>query len=124
LKLAINGMVGATAALLAEALAFAGKGGVAPAAALEVIGQSAVASPVIGYKRDMIVRGDYAPNFTVEQMMKDFDILLSVGRAVHSPLPLAAQIRQQYEAAWLNGQAQKDFFVLVKELAELAGVKK
>jgi 3-hydroxyisobutyrate dehydrogenase-like beta-hydroxyacid dehydrogenase len=124
LKLAINGMVGATSALLAEALALAGKGGVSAAAALEVIGQSAVASPVIGYKRDMIVKGDYTANFTVEQMMKDFDILLSVGRAVHAPLPLAAQIRQQYEAAWLNGKADRDFFVLVQELAELARLTK
>lgn len=116
LKIAINGMVGATAALLAEALALARKGGIDTATALDVIGQSAVASPVIGYKRDMIVEGRYEPNFTVEQMMKDFDILLSVGRTVHAPLPLAAQIRQQYEAAWLAGHAEKDFFVLVKQM--------
>jgi len=122
LKIAINGMIGATSALLAEALALAGKGGIDNAAALEVITQSAVASPVIGYKRDMIVSGDYAPNFTVEQMMKDFDILLSVGRAMHSPQPLTAQIRQQYEAAWLNGNADEDFFVLVRELARQAGL--
>lgn len=121
LKIAVNGMVGATAALLAEALALAGKGGVDAATALEVIGQSAVASPVIGYKRDMIVEGRFEPAFTVEQMMKDFDILLSVGRAVHSPLPLAAQIRQQYEAAWLEGHADRDFFILVKQAADLAG---
>jgi 3-hydroxyisobutyrate dehydrogenase-like beta-hydroxyacid dehydrogenase len=120
LKIAINGMVGATSALLAEMLALAGKGGLSSAAALEVISQSAVASPVIGYKREMIETGDYTPAFTVEQMMKDFDILLSVGRSIHAPLPLTSQIRQQYEAAWLNGHADRDFFVLVQQTAELA----
>jgi 3-hydroxyisobutyrate dehydrogenase-like beta-hydroxyacid dehydrogenase len=119
LKIAINGMVGATSALLAEMLALAGKGGVSAEAALEVISQSAVASPVIGYKRQMIEKGDYTPAFTVEQMMKDFDILLSVGRAIHAPLPLTSQIRQQYEAAWLSGLADRDFFVLVRQMAEL-----
>ena len=118
LKIAINGMVGATAALLAEALALSRKGGIDTATALEVIGESAVASPVIGYKRAMIVEERYEPNFTVEQMMKDFDILLSVARAVHAPLPLAAQIRQQYEAAWVAGHAQKDFFILVKQMQD------
>jgi 3-hydroxyisobutyrate dehydrogenase-like beta-hydroxyacid dehydrogenase len=112
-------MVGATSALLAEVLALAGKGGVSAATALEVISQSAVASPVIGYKREMIEKDDYTASFTVEQMMKDFDILLSVGRAIHAPLPLTSQIRQQYEAAWLNGLADRDFFVLVQQTAEL-----
>ena len=122
LKLVLNAMVGATSALLAEALAFGRKGGLDNATMLDVITQSAVASPLIGYKRDMIVSGDYTPAFPVAGMMKDFDILLSVGRSAHCPLPLSAQIRQFYEAAYVRGQGDRDFFALVEEFAELAGV--
>jgi len=122
LKLVLNAMVGATSALVAEALAFGRKGGLDNATMLDVITQSAVASPLIGYKRDMIVSGDYTPAFPISGMMKDFDILLSVGRSAHCPLPLAAQIRQFYEAAYVRGQGDRDFFALVEEFAQLAGV--
>eukprot|EP01037_Dinobryon_pediforme_P015624 gene15624-15770_t len=54
LKLAINALVGATAPLLAEALAFGRKGGLSTDSMMNVICQSAVASPLIGYKREMI----------------------------------------------------------------------
>lgn len=122
MKLAVNAMVGATAALMAESLAFSGKGGIALDAALEVFCDSAVASPLMQYKRAMILEGRYEPAFAVSQIMKDLDILLSVGRTTHAPQPLAAQIRQQFEAAYLRGNGERDLFVLVREMAELAGV--
>jgi 3-hydroxyisobutyrate dehydrogenase len=124
MKLAVNAMVGATAALLAESLAFSGKGGIGLEAAMEVFCDSAVASPLMQYKRAMIIEGKYEPAFAVSQIMKDLDILLDVGRSSHSPQPLAAQIRQQFESAYLHGHGERDLFVLVKEMAELAGVGK
>ena len=59
LKLVLNSMVAATSALLGEALAFGNKGGLSNAVMLDVISQSVVASPLINYKRDMIVNEDY-----------------------------------------------------------------
>ncbi len=114
MKLALNAMVAATSALLAESLAVARKGGLENATALDVISQSAVASPLIGYKRDMIVAGDYEPAFSVSQMLKDLNILLAVGQSEHCPLPVSAQIRQQYEAAYARGLGEQDFFALVR----------
>ncbi len=112
LKLVVNSLVGATSSLLAEALAFGRKGGLSSADMLDVIGQSAVASPLIGYKRDMVVSGDYAPAFTVEQMIKDFDLIMDTARADHVPMIMAALVRQQYERAFAGGDGQRDFFVL------------
>ena len=123
LKLTLNAMVGATSALLAEALTIARKGGLDMATALEVINNSAVASPLIGYKTNMLVRGDYAPAFTVTGMIKDFDLALGVGQSEHIPLPLIAQVRQTYEAALAAGSAEEDFFVLVRQAARMAGLK-
>ena len=124
LKLALNAMVGATSALLAEALTLGLKGGLDMAAMLEVINNSAVASPLIGYKTKMLLSQDFTPAFPVTGMMKDFDIALAVGRSEHIPLPLIAQVRQQYEAAFANGSGGEDFFVLAREFARLAGLKR
>ena len=117
LKLVVNSLVGATSSLLAEALAFGRKGDLSLADMLDVIGQSAVASPLIGYKRDMVVSGDYAPAFTVEQMIKDFDLIMDTARADHVPMMVAALIRQQYERAYADGDGQRDFFVLCERNA-------
>ena len=118
LKLVVNSLVGATSSLLAEALAFGRKGDLSLADMLDVIGQSAVASPLIGYKRDMVVTGNYAPAFTVEQMIKDFDLIMDTARTDHVPMMMAALVRQQYEQAFANGHGQRDFFVLCESGAD------
>ena len=60
----------------------------------------------------MVVKGDYAPAFTVEQMIKDFDLIMDTARADHVPMSLAALVRQRYEQAFVDGNGQRDFFVL------------
>jgi 3-hydroxyisobutyrate dehydrogenase-like beta-hydroxyacid dehydrogenase len=121
LKLVLNSLVGGTSALLAEALAMGRKGGLGNAAMMDVICQSAVAS-LLQYKRDMVIDGSYAPAFAVNQIMKDLDIIGEVSRQDHCPMPLAAQVRQQYEAAFVNGCGDLDFFVLAREAARVAGL--
>lgn len=123
LKLAINSMVAATAALLGEALAFGVKGGLTNAAMLEVITQSAVASPLIGYKKDMIISGEYSPAATLDMLRKDLDLLLSAAEAQGTSLPVNEGIKQIYDAASARGLGQKDFFVLVQD-AEIAATSK
>ncbi len=112
LKLVVNSLVGATSSLLAEALALGLKGDLSLSDMLDVIGQSAVASPLLGYKKGMVVKGDYAPAFTVEQMIKDFDLIMDTARADHVPMNMAALVRQRYEQAYVDGDGQRDFFVL------------
>lgn len=115
LKLSINSMVAATAALLGEALAFGLKGGLTHANMLEVIAQSAVASPLIGYKKDMIINGDYTPAATLDMLRKDLGLLLSTAQDHGTVLPVNAGIKQIYDAASARGLGARDFFVLVQE---------
>lgn len=122
LKLVLNALVGATSALVGEALTLGRKGGLDDETMLDVIGQSAVASPLIAYKRDLLVSRNFDPAFTVEQMMKDFDLILEAARSDHVPMSLAAAVRQQYEAAFATGHGQDDFFVLVEICERLAGL--
>lgn len=119
MKLVLNSMVAATSALLGEALAFGQSGGLDNATMLSVINQSAVASPLIGYKTDMIVKSDYKAAASLAMLKKDLDLLLG---ASATPLPLNAHIHQIYQSAMAKGLAEEDFLVLVRE-AQLAGAK-
>jgi hypothetical protein len=52
----------------------------------------------------------------------DLDIIGEVSRQNHCPMPLVAQLRQQYEAAFVNDCGDLDFFVLAREAARVAGL--
>jgi 3-hydroxyisobutyrate dehydrogenase len=114
MKLVINTLVGANAAIVAEALSLGTSGGLTPAAMVEVINESAVASPLFRYKSSMIVSGDYSPAFTVQQMIKDFTLISEAGRSKGVPLMTAGLILELYRAAANAGLDREDFFALIK----------
>ena len=115
LKLAINSIVCATAPLLGEALAFGAKGGLTPATMMEVINQSVVASPLMGYKTNMVVNDDYRPAATLHTLMKDLDLLLTAGASHNMSLPVNTKIMEAYRSASAVGLGEQDFFVLVQQ---------
>lgn len=114
MKLVINTLVGANAAILAEALSLGASGGLSAEKMVEVINESAVASPLFKYKSSLIVSGDYTPAFTVQQMIKDFTLISDAGRANGVPLLTAGLILELYRAAANAGLDQDDFFALIK----------
>lgn len=122
LKVAINMMVGVTAAMLGEALVLGERGGVDWQQMIEVINSSVVASPLLGYKTAMLTTRDFAPMFTAAQMAKDFDLALDAGRNANVPMPLAAVSRQFLGAMIASGRGEVDFFAYVTLLEELAGI--
>jgi 3-hydroxyisobutyrate dehydrogenase-like beta-hydroxyacid dehydrogenase len=115
LKLSINAMVGATSALLAESLALARKGGMDIQTIMDVVAQSAVASPLIQYKRGSITSGDYTAAFSVSQMLKDLDLIEQAAAATSCDMPLTSSIRDVYRAAVARGLGEQDFFVLTSK---------
>ncbi len=122
LKLAINSMVAATSVLLGEALALGRKGGLSHEAMLEVITQSAVASPLIGYKKALILSGDYRPAATVDMLKKDIELFLDAGNHLGVPQPMGALVNEHYAAASAGGLGERDFFVLIREAERKAGL--
>lgn len=120
MKLVINNLLGATSAVLAEALMLGASGGLSPARMMEVIAQSAVASPLIGYKREMVVRGDYAPAFSLGQMHKDFSLISQAGRDRQVPMFLTNLVLEQFTAARNRGQGERDFFALIDWMRQMS----
>lgn len=123
LKLLLNMMVGITAAMTGEALTFGEKGGMDWNQMIDIIGASVVASPLIGYKAQLLKSRNFAPAFTVDQIAKDFDIALDTGKAANVPMPITAMARQFFGAMKAKGKGNLDFFGFVTLLEELAGIK-
>jgi 3-hydroxyisobutyrate dehydrogenase-like beta-hydroxyacid dehydrogenase len=121
LKLAINLMVGMTAAMVGEALALSQAYGLDRSKVLEVMGASAVASPLIGYKLEMLRTRDYAPAFEARMMAKDFDLVLDAAHDATTPMPLAAQVREGWSALIAAGDGDEDFFKYAELAARAAG---
>ncbi|MBC2834619.1 NAD(P)-dependent oxidoreductase [Paragemmobacter straminiformis] len=114
MKLVLNTLVGASSAILAEAVALGASGGLSRAAMMEVICESAVASPLFKYKTDLVVSEDYTPAFTIQQMIKDFTLISDAGRSNGVPLMTAGLILELYRTAANAGLQNEDFFALVK----------
>lgn len=120
MKLVLNTLVGATSAILAEALALGASGGLSRASMMEVICESAVASPLLKYKSGAVVDADYAPAFTIEQMIKDFTLISAAGGKTGVPMLTTNLILELYRAAANSGLRKDDFFALVKWQADIS----
>lgn len=114
MKLVLNTLVGASSAILSEALSIGASGGLSRSDMMEVICESAVASPLLKYKQDTVVSGDYTPAFTVSQMIKDFTLISEAARRNNVPLMTTGLILELYRSASNAGMQDEDFFALVK----------
>jgi 3-hydroxyisobutyrate dehydrogenase-like beta-hydroxyacid dehydrogenase len=121
-KLAVNLMIAVSAAMMAESLALARKGGIGWQDILQVLDDSAVASPMVKYKTAPLRKRDFDSTFSCRQMAKDLDLILSAGHAAGVPLQLAAQVRETYGALVAQGDGETDFIATVRHLERLSGL--
>lgn len=122
MKLVVNLMIAQTSAMLAEALTLGRKGGLDWQAMWEVLTASAVASPIVKAKSAQLSRRDFTPTFTVEQMIKDLDLILAAGAASNVPLMQAAMTQKLMHAAVVQGNGLDDYAVIIKVLERGAGL--
>ncbi len=114
MKLVVNLLIAQTSAMLAEALTLGQKGGLQWADMWQVIGASAVASPIVRAKAAQLSQHDYRPTFTVQQMMKDVGLILQAGADVQTPLPQTALTAQNLLAACAQGDAALDYAAVIR----------
>lgn len=122
MKLVVNLMIAQTSAMLAEGLALGRKGGLDWRDMWKVLGASAVGSPILKAKSVQLSERDFTPTFTVLQMIKDLDLILGEGEALHSPLPHTALVHQQMHSAVAQGDGQDDYAAIIKALERSAGL--
>ena len=122
MKLVVNLMIAQTSAMLAEALTLGRKGGLDWQAMWEVLTASAVASPIVKAKSAQLSQRDFTPTFTVEQMIKDLDLILDAGVASNVPLMQAAMTQKLMHAAVVQGNGLDDYAAIIKVLERGAGL--
>lgn len=113
-KLAVNLMVAVTAGMLGEMLALAQKGGIGWEAALELLGESVVASPLVKYKLEPLRRRDYTPTATGALVLKDLDLIVEAARQAGIEVPLASEMRAAYQRMPKSQLTGEDFISIVK----------
>lgn len=122
MKLVVNLMIAQTSAMLAEALTLGRKGGLDWQAMWQVLSASAVASPIVKAKSEQLSRRDFTPTFTVEQMIKDLDLILAAGATSNVPLMQTAMTQKLMHAAVVQGNGLDDYAAIIKVLERGAGL--
>lgn len=122
MKLVVNLLIAQTSAMLAEGLALGRKGGLDWHDMWQVLGASAVGSPILKAKSVQLSERDFTPTFTVEQMIKDLDLIIGEGKVSHVPLAQTAMTLQLMHAAVAQGDALEDYAVIIKAVERSAGL--
>lgn len=121
MKLVINLMIAQTSAMLAEALNLGQRGGLEWRKMWEVIGASAVGSPIVKAKSVQLSAHDYTPTFTVHQMLKDVGLMLQAGAELHMPLPQLSLTEQLMHQAIAQGDGELDYAAIIRAMTRACG---
>lgn len=123
MKLVVNLLIAQTSAMLAEGLALGRKGGLNWHDMWQVLGASAVGSPILKAKSVQLSERDFTPTFTVQQMVKDLDLIIGEGRVNQVPLLQTAMTLQLMHAAIAEGDGLDDYAAVIKSVERSAGLK-
>lgn len=114
-------ITGVGVASLAEALNFARKSGVDPAAVRQVLMGGLANSRILENHGKRMVERNFAPGFKSWMHLKDMRIVLSEGHALEVPLPAAAAAAQMYSAMKGCGLGEEDSVAMLKLFESMSG---
>jgi 3-hydroxyisobutyrate dehydrogenase len=122
-KLCTNLVLAVLTQALAEALVLGQSQGVARAALMEFINDSAIGSPFTRYKTDAFVALDLAPAFTPEGQRKDLRLALQLGANDEVPMPITSATEVTFSRLVASGLGEGlDFASLILLAARDAGL--
>ena len=126
--LALVMKIGTNLSLAVQMLAFcegvllAEKSGIAREVAVDVLVNSAVASPMIKYRGPFVLQQPEEAWFDVNMMQKDMVLAMDLGRQLDVPLPTTAVSNEFLTAARGMGWTKYDFACMFDVLAAMSGV--
>ena len=123
LKIAANLSLAVQMLAFSEGVLLAEKSGIPREIAVEVLTNSAVASPMVKYRGPFVIKLPDEAWFNVNMMQKDMLLALDLGRKLDVPMPTTALSNEFLTAARGMGLAKDDFAVVFDVLAAMSGVK-
>jgi 3-hydroxyisobutyrate dehydrogenase-like beta-hydroxyacid dehydrogenase len=121
-KLVGNLLVAAQMASLGEALSLARRADLDPEALMGVLDVTDYSSALIRGVGRTTLSGDYDPNFYLKHMLKDVRLIGAFARDHGVPVPLAAEIAEQYQAAVNCGLGNLNASALHKLAFKMSGL--
>jgi 3-hydroxyisobutyrate dehydrogenase len=123
-KLANNILMATNMLIVAEAMAFAEKGGVDPKDLFEVVNNGSGRSWVseIAYPKHVLTRR-YDQNFRIELMNKDVSLCLQEAEKLGVPMWLGAAVRQYWQFTMTQGMASQDSSRIAALVEQWAGIE-
>lgn len=123
MKIATNLSLAVQMLAFSEGVLLAEKAGIARKTAVEVLTNSAIASPMVQYRGPMVLGLPEEAWFDMKMMQKDVTLALEMGRRLGVPLPTTALSNEFLTAGRATGLGEKDFAAIFHVLAHLAGVQ-
>jgi 3-hydroxyisobutyrate dehydrogenase-like beta-hydroxyacid dehydrogenase len=124
MKIAINLSLAVQMLAFSEGVLLAEKSGIPREVAVDVLVNSAVASPMIKYRGPFVLRQPDEAWFDVNMMQKDMLLAMELGRQLNVPVPTTAVTNEFLTAARGMGWEKLDFAVVFDVLAKMSGVTK
>jgi 3-hydroxyisobutyrate dehydrogenase-like beta-hydroxyacid dehydrogenase len=124
MKIATNLSLAVQMLAFSEGVLLAEKSGISREVAVEVLVNSAVASPMIKYRGPFVLQLPQEAWFNVNMMQKDMLLALELGRKLDVPMPSTAVTNEFLTAARGMGLVQEDFAVVYDVLARMSGVSR
>src|SRR5271157_4754391 len=123
IKIAANLSLAVQMLAFSEGVLLAEKSGIKREVAVDVLTNSAIASPMIKYRGPFVLQLPEEAWFNVNMMQKDMLLALELGRQLDVPMPTTAITNEFLTAARGMGLMEKDFAVVFEVLAQMSGVK-
>jgi 3-hydroxyisobutyrate dehydrogenase-like beta-hydroxyacid dehydrogenase len=124
LKIASNLSLAVQMLAFSEGVLLAEKSGISREIAVEVLTNSAIASPMVKYRGPFVIKLPAEAWFNVNMMQKDMLLALELGRKLDVPMPTTAISNEFLTAARGIGLVEQDFAVVFDVLAGMCGVKR
>ena len=122
MKLAVNAVVFAINQSISEALVLAERAGIERSVAYDVFASSAVAAPVVHYRRPVFEHPESAPvTMPIDLVVKDLGLALALGSEVGARLPQVETNLEAMKAASAAGLGAADMGKMAVYLRDTAG---
>jgi 3-hydroxyisobutyrate dehydrogenase-like beta-hydroxyacid dehydrogenase len=122
MKIATNLSLAVQMLAFSEGVLLAEKGGISREDAVQVLTNSAIASPMVRYRGPFVLEMPEEAWFDCNMMQKDMVLALDLGRELDVPLPSTATANEILTAARGLGLDKLDFAAMFDVLAQLAGL--
>ena len=123
MKIAVNLSLAVQMLAFSEGVLLAEKSGIARETAVDVLCNSAIASPMVKYRGPFVLQQPPEAWFDVNMMQKDMLLAMELGRKLDVPLPTTAVTNEFLTAARGMNWEKLDFAVIFDVLARMSGVK-